>query len=568
MSNYCKFKIKIENPVKNEESEILEFYFAYNKTTRFEDLLEFIAYYFPEKNICPCFRFRAYYESKELMTLDDNWKFCQCFNRYSNFEIFKPDNVCKCDEAMKYNYKKSKIEIIENLTKKSEIIKMNVSANEHAILNKNKKYEELYDIIVDIKSIKDICKGWEIKMSKKAEKEYEKLIKEKVIKIGVIGNANKGKTFLLSKISEMELSVGISTKGLSIKYPYDLEKYTNRRIVLLDSAGLEIPILNDNNQEENILFKEKSREKLITELFMQNYIVDNSDILLIVVGIMTYSEQKLINKIKILLQNLKKRKNIFVIHNLMTLTKMNQVKDYIDNNLLKNAAFKLEEGYKISISNEKKGLYFIEKDDEKIYDFTTYHYIMAQEGSEAGDYFNEFTKNQLNKFFIVARDEYYDAIYSIKEKFIDMSKDILEEIEEPIQMKDFDNTDTKKIKLTRPENLILKRCFTDEAGLSNLSSNSFIPTYNYYKKDNKLIIRVEIVGNYKLKESFIHSGENTIIKIKGIEEFNLDIPLKSREYYLKNEMPTIEKKNGVIILEYEIDEEKVAYYKRLEEEEI
>ena len=42
-----------------------------------------------------------------------------------------------------------------------------------------------------------------------------------VLKIGVIGNADKGKSFLFSKISKIDLSSGtsISTEGLSIKYP-------------------------------------------------------------------------------------------------------------------------------------------------------------------------------------------------------------------------------------------------------------------------------------------------------------------------------------------------------------
>jgi len=70
---------------------------------------------------------------------------------------------------------------------------------------------------------------------------------------------------------------------------------------LLDSAGLETPVLKnkqellnktlkrtntkseeDENKEnkEKDYFKEKSREKLITELFLQNYIINNSDILI------------------------------------------------------------------------------------------------------------------------------------------------------------------------------------------------------------------------------------------------------------------------------------------------
>ena len=427
-------------------------------------------------------------------------------------------------------------------------------------------------------------------MSKKAEESYEKLKSEKVIRIGVIGNANKGKSFLLSKISNMDLPVGTSirTEGLSIKYPENLDKYENRRIVLLDSAGLETPVLNDGDEEKNV-FKEKSREKLITELFLQNYIINNSDILLIVVGIMTYSEQKLLNKIKLQLKNSKYNKNLFVIHNLMTFTKMDQVKEYIDNILLKSATFKLDEGHKINISTEKvNGLYYIEKDDDKSYDFKIYHYIMANEGSEAGNYFNEFTKNQLNKFFIVAKDEPFDVINTIKERFIDMSKEMLEKIDEPIKLENFDENE-KIIKLNKPNNLTLKKCLIDELGFSNLRTSGFMPVYNYYKKDDSIIVRVEAPGNCSLKSSIINPGEYTIIRLEGNKkkdkepgeikdniycnrefgEFTLDIALKSSEYILKNEEPTLAEKKGVIMLQYKLDEKKnVAEFIQKEEDEI
>ena len=132
----------------------------------------------------------------------------------------------------------------------------------------------------------------------------------------MIGNSNKGKSFLLSKISKISLPSGTSirTEGLSIKYP-ELEGFENRKIVLLDSAGLETPVLKDEDylqKEENIkekinnekekedneigikekeLFREKSREKLLTELFLQNYIINNTDILILIVGILTYSDK-------------------------------------------------------------------------------------------------------------------------------------------------------------------------------------------------------------------------------------------------------------------------------------
>ena len=92
-------------------------------------------------------------------------------------------------------------------------------------------------------------------MNKRAIESYEKLKNEKIIKIGVIGNSNKGKSFILSKISKINLPSGTSirTEGLSIKYP-ELEEYKERKIVLLDSAGLETPVLNEEgeNKEKDI----------------------------------------------------------------------------------------------------------------------------------------------------------------------------------------------------------------------------------------------------------------------------------------------------------------------------
>ena len=202
-------------------------------------------------------------------------------------------------------------------------------------LQRNIDPKNFYDVIVSIKSIMDISKGgWNIKLSDNFQKDSKNLINNKALRIGIIGNSNKGKSFILSKLSKIQLPEGtsIKTEGLSVKYP-DLVLYKERRITLLDSAGLETPVLEENNEKEkknldkqqkdekgnnnfgkqekeereNEIFKEKSREKIITESFLQNYIIYNSDILLVVVGILTYSEQKILNKIK---SNLKKNYQI------------------------------------------------------------------------------------------------------------------------------------------------------------------------------------------------------------------------------------------------------------------
>ena len=145
----------------------------------------------------------------------------------------------------------------------------------------------------------------------------------------------------------MPSGTSIITKDLSIKYPEIDGKFKNRAIALLDSAGLETPVLkveNENAVYKNLkdYFKEKSREKLITELFLQNYIIHNSNILIVVVGIFTYSEQKLLNRIKTEMKRAKINKPLIVIHNLMTYTSVDQDKEYIELFLIKSMTFTLK----------------------------------------------------------------------------------------------------------------------------------------------------------------------------------------------------------------------------------
>ena len=469
-----------------------------------------------------------------------------------------------------------------------------IIGNENGVFNTD-KFIDFYDVIVDIKSIKDINKGWKVKMSKKAEEEYETYKNQEVIKIGVIGNSNKGKSFLLSRISKIHLPSGTSirTEGLSIKYP-ELEEFKDRKIALLDSAGLETPVMKikeENNKDKltpKEYFKEKSREKLITELFLQNYIINNSDVLIIVVGILTYSEQKLINRIKNEIQRAKINKPLFIIHNLITYTSVEQVEEYIDKYLLNSATFNLEKGHHISTKiKENKGTYFYEKNSNP----KIFHLIFANEGSTAGNYYNDYALEFLEKNYQTITDlKPFDVIETVKSRYIEASKDIIEK--EPMQKQDnkdkdkekkniFDNKNEKLIKLKDEKDIILKKCLIDELGFSNLKANGFDPTYNYYKKDNKIIVRLEAPGNCKLNSLIEYSGEYTIIKIYGnkrkdkepeklednlfnsreIGDFSVEIPLKADDFTLENKEPNIRDMKGVIILEYNlIEKNKTTEY--------
>jgi len=459
--------------------------------------------------------------------------------------------------------------------------------NKTGISNYPYGYDE-YDVIVSINSIKDICKeGWNIKYSENFKKDFKNLINYKTLKIGIIGNQNKGKTFILNKLFKMNLPAGtnIKTEGLSIKYP-DLEKFKYRRITLLDSAGFETPVLKDETEvegeDESRIFKEKSKEKIITELFLQNYIIHNSDFLLVVVGILTYSEQKLLNKIRLKFKKgllNKQNKTLCIIHNLMAFTTVDQVESYKNDTLLKNTAFNLEKNMKINIKEESRtGVCYYEKNS----DIRISHLIFANEGSEAGKYYNDYTLSFIENLFATYINlKEFDILETIKERFKEFSKDVFENLQGEIE---FDNSTRNLIKLKNPKELYLKRFFIDESGFHNMNENGFEPKYNYYITNNQIVVIVEVPGESKISSSILFVGEYAIIRILGIKgkdeklvniensiinvrefgPFSLNIPIKLNDFLIKNEKPKIEVRNGIFILTYQIEKSKKKYIYQLE----
>ena len=612
--------------------------YTYNNQTKYQDLLEYIFTLFPDIDLCPCYIFS---NENDYINPDTLINESHDINKTLVISNMYSDSKCHCDNKnIKKMLRKRKREIIDEkedqqkiiselrkeinekekfineLQKQKNILELSINGNlgeidklkkigvevnykgenmisinpdNNQIIGKQEiqkvDFIDFYDVIINIKSIKDINKGWEIKMNEKGLKNYRKYNEDKIIKIGVIGNSNKGKSFLLSKISKIQLPSGTSirTEGLSVKYP-ELELFTDRKIALLDSAGLETPVLkkeDDKNMHlnEKDLFKEKSREKLITELFLQNYIINVSDILIIVVGILTYSEQKLLNRIKTEIQRAKIKRPLFIIHNLITYTSVAQIEDYITQYLLESATFNLEKGHGINTKakNEKEsGIYYFEKNSEP----KIFHLIFANADSEAGLYYNQYTLDFLEKSFLLVTDlKPFDVIQSVKERFIALSKEIMEfkEKEKLITINDFsNNNDFSMIKLNDEREITLKKCLIDELGFSNLKGNGFEPTCSYYKfndkEDNdqeKLEIRVESPGNTTIKPYIDYAGEYTIIKIRGIKnkdtfpkledniynnrefgEFSLEIPLKTEDFLIKNIKPKQSEKHGLIIIQY------------------
>ena len=412
----------------------------------------------------------------------------------------------------------------------------------------NRSAEDFYDIIVNINSIKGIKYGWKIKYNEIGKKRYDELKNKESLKIGIIGNGNKGKSFFLQKLSEVELPKGtsIKTEGLSLKYPKF--KDSNNNIILLDSAGLETPLLKDENikdklespkegnsstpnseQEKKMDFPQMvndlstiAKDKALTELFLQNFIMTESDILIAMVGILTYSEQKLLNRIKADLKKRKKHYSLYVIHNLQTYVEKEQVEKYINETLLNCATFELKERKDIFIHEKEKKMndtYYVEVFKEQDTSQKIFHLIFANDSSNAGNYYNEFTLEFLRKRFNdTTQITSFPLVDKIKESFQKMSTEMLEN---KIEELNFSNEEDC-IKLMTDKDIILKRCFVNELGISFLQGNGYEPKYSYFCKDNKMFILVEVPGKSekisikcKLIQSYYYF---TITGIKKVDE--------------------------------------------------
>ena len=371
---------------------------------------------------------------------------------------------------------------------------------------------DFYDLVIKIDSFRNLKKkeqgdyGWDILYSK--DFDYDQRTKEELIRIGVVGNGNSGKSFILSKLTNHKVPSGFSikTKGISLKYP-DMKTKDRKGIVIIDTAGLETPLLesfdckldslsNLDAKETKSKINDLVKDRAILEFFILKYVLQYSDIIIAVVGQLTYSEQQLLLRIKREVP----RKKIFIVHNLLNLETKQQVTDYIENVLKKSLTFKIDERTMTSLDENKKvdstvlnQTYYHEQytdnnDNTKLY--TIEHLIMAKEGTEAGNYYNQSAIDFLStSITTTTKLKKYSVIATIKKYLHNMSSDIFESSipKDNIIVGEVTIDNIKKNKLYIDgynKDIILKSINIDSLGFSSFLGRIYQPSYCLYIVDN------------------------------------------------------------------------------------
>ena len=501
--------------------------------------------------------------------------YCEtCRKKRENLNLPPYVNLLTRDEMDKFLNEKN---FLKKEKEKFDKIKESFDYKYHDYRHNLQKF---YDIIINIDSLRNLYKGWKIKFTEQGKKNYEIMKNLEVLTVGILGNRNSGKTFILSKLSGVNLPVGVKTEGISIKYP-EMEKDKPAKYILIDSAGFENPFLETDEFNKDIDIKKedtikqielRALDKTLTQYFIQNFIIQKSNILIVVIGILNYTQQKFLNRIKT--ENKLKYHSpppLYVVHNLKTFSLKKQVEDYIQETLMKSATFKLEEkmldvcGTNEEIQNQNN-VYFIEvfnnKEDEQM---VIYHLILAMHGTEAGNYYNDFVYEFISKQFdsFPLRDE-FPIIEDVKQQFMENSNKMMIH---PIEsLGEFEKSETEiklisKDKEEEQKRLLFKRCLVDELGFSNFYGANFVPKYAYFKinidKKPYVCIQVEIPGECKVscRAKMFETSWNVTVKgnkmLKMIEgddkhtsfskreegDFNLLVKLNAEDFQLKEHKP-------------------------------
>ncbi len=478
-----------------------------------------------------------------------------------NGVITNYDDIIKKNKNQEKEIAELKEKEKENTELKKKIIELNTIVNENETKDDyiKKSCNEYYDVVVDINSIFSLKnEGWRILYNERRKEIYQKIISEQTMKIGVLGLNNVGKSYLLSKIVKVDIPTGysIETKGISIKYSEENEG-AEKGICILDSAGFETPLLKNENKNENnnnekksenelennlkydSFTNELSRDKAQTERFIEQLIISLSDMLIIVIGKLTRTEQRLISRIKNLVKKneTNKIKSIIIVHNLAQYHKNEEIKNHIEQYLLKSATFNLIKQKCIGDKKYENKCYYVEEKDQE--DLETYHYIMAKEGTEAGKEYNNFTmdliKSQFNSFNQRKKINIPEEIIKL---FSQLSTEILGEKMECIK-KD-ENTIILADKNLKSENennqqLHVQNMYYDQDGFYLKNKRKFEPKYSlyYYKEKKKNKDSEDSEDDEEIYEKFL------LLK--------LELPGNIEKLIARSTDPKTEKFNGIFI---------------------
>ena len=412
----------------------------------------------------------------------------------------------------------------------------------------NEKSNDFYDMILDFNSFEQLKKnGWTAKFTKEGKKNYDHCIKNSNVVIGIIGNKNRGKSYLLGRILDIPQYDNpngflVTTSGISCKFPLLKVGEESRVFVTLDTAGRDNPLLRmeyfENKDPKNVACDQKATESILSD-----FIMEQSDILIAVLEQLSFAEQELLkNIINQLRQNHNKNnaiKKLIVIHNLRNINTVKDITKFINNILLRSLTF--------SLTKLENNYIFAQNMDED--DLQIFHVVIGKNGLNEQELKDTQLKNNIDEIkkkinepifeyirrhIIVATQRKFDVLKYFKDFIVANSSKYINgkgfqentlEIGQPIED---DKHIIIPIKLKENINEFNLKCvYVNSTGIRNFLS-AIEPLYSsrIIKKENKYYLEIEfelygqLINEIKI-DMDIDDNNQYLISFSGrVEEIN------------------------------------------------
>lgn len=384
-------------------------------------------------------------------------------------------------------------------------------------VNKNNKENNktMYDAIYYCESIKKLYdKGWDYILYDEFVKRLQKDEKDKSFcPLCIIGETNKGKTYILNLLTNNKLESGVEykTKGISCKFTNfnegnEIEESIEKKFLLFDTAGRSEPILIEPEKKKDLKdedLKKKvessNRDLKLSEEFMKNVLIKNSKIILVVVNQLSLAEQLFLFELK----NEGNFEELYILHNLFNFKNKEEMEDYIEKTIINSIYFDLNKDYIFDDDESKNTVdrpyYFTEEIEKNGSQQSVITHLILGDIETKDDWIKQFNDETIDflksKMQVSTARDFFDIGNILQEELI--NENIIDE-QSKIENKKKDNI-TSEGMIEGTLTLDSKVHINDSENFSeNMEFNimGYTPDYLFYMNEKKteFVIEVECAG--------------------------------------------------------------------------
>ena len=436
----------------------------------------------------------------------------------------------------------------------------------------------MYDAVFSCDSLKNLYdpeKGWKYEMTDKFKK---RLSKEKKTNegdfcpISIIGDSNKGKTFIANLLVGNKIKSGwdYKTRGISCKlsdFHFKSSENKNEKFLIFDSGGRSEPLLIDpkekaklNDETLKMTVESNNRDLKESGEFMRNFLINNSRIIIVIVNQLSLTEQLFLYDLK----TEKKYEELFIIHNLFIFKTKNEIENYINNTLITSIYFDVTKGYYETLEKDEKFKpYYFKEEQKQLHDEALIAHLILGDFDSKDEWIRHFNERTLeflkDKMQVCIAKDNFNMEKMLEKELRDTNK--INEISKLIK-ENVVNSNNKEKGILKIENKKLEENHGDGDFVDDTDFNvmKYTPDYIFYKDNENFVIEVECAGSYDNKISIMGKTKQgkVYFKIKGKKIYPIELKKEDKPFYIYFSV-NIGKENIIIDTSPEINNKKPTH---------